>query len=84
MEDVTESLKKHIIEVLNLPDVKPEDIDENSPLVGGDLGIDSIDILELVVMIEKEYGVEIKGEEIGQKVFTSLATLAEYINSKKV
>ena len=57
MNTLTEELKVKIIDILNLQDVRPEDFDENTQLVGGPLGIDSIDVLEMVVMVEKEYGV---------------------------
>lgn len=72
-------LKRKLIETLNLIDVQAEDIDENDPLVGGKLDIDSIDILELVIMIEKDYGVKIDNRDIGVKVFSNLKTLADYI-----
>jgi acyl carrier protein len=85
MSALIEELKVKLIEVLNLADVKPENFDENSQLVGGDLGIDSIDVLEMVVMVEKDYGIIINNQEVGQKIFSSLASLAEYIqeNSTK-
>lgn len=86
MDDLTNILKKKLIEILNLSDITPEDIDENSQLVGGDLGIDSIDVLEMVVMVEKDYGVVINNKEIGEKVFSTLAALSDYIrnNSPKL
>jgi acyl carrier protein len=85
MSELVEELKVKLIEILNLVDVKPEDFDENSQLVGGELGIDSIDVLEMVVMVEKDYGIIINNQEVGEKVFSSLANLAEYIqeNSAK-
>ncbi len=85
MSELIEELKVKLIEILNLADVKPEDFDENSQLVGGELGIDSIDVLEMVVMVEKDYGIIINNQEVGQKVFSSLASLAQYIqeNSPK-
>ena len=85
MRALIEELKVKLIEILNLVDVKPEDFDENSQLVGGELGIDSIDVLEMVVMVEKDYGIIINNQEVGEKVFSSLARLAEYIqeNSAK-
>ena len=81
MNNLTEELKGRLIDILNLTDVTPEDIDENEQLVGGELGIDSIDVLEMVVMVEKEYGVAINNKEIGEKVFSTLAALADYIHS---
>ncbi len=79
MDELTAQLKEKLIEILNLTDVTPEDIDENAQLVGGDLGIDSIDVLEMVVMVEKDYNIVINSKEIGEKVFSSLAALASYI-----
>ena len=81
MDEFTEKLKVQLIEILNLTDVTPEEFDENAQLVGGDLGIDSIDVLEIVVMVEKEYGVVINNKEIAEKVFTSLATLSDFIRT---
>jgi acyl carrier protein len=79
MNGLIEELKVKLIDILNLQDVKPEDFDENGQLVGGELGIDSIDVLEMVVMVEKDYGIVINNQEVGEKVFFSLANLAEYI-----
>ena len=86
MEKLLEELKSKIIEVLNLIDVQPDEILDKDPLVGGSLGIDSIDVLEMVIMIEKDYGIKIDNRELGVKVFTSLRTLAEYIykNSREL
>ncbi|MBA3008527.1 MAG: acyl carrier protein [Proteobacteria bacterium] len=85
MDNLTEELKKRLIEILNLTDVTPEEFDENAQLVGGELGIDSIDVLEIVVMVEKDYGVIINNKEIAEKVFSTLSSLADYIrkNSPK-
>jgi acyl carrier protein len=79
MEKLINELKVKIVEVLNLVDVRPDDIDEDAQLVGGELEIDSIDVLEMVIMIEKDYGVRIDSRELGVKVFATLGTLAEYI-----
>jgi len=79
MNTLTAELKVKIIDILNLQDLSPEDFDENDRLVGGTLGIDSIDVLEMVVMVEKDYGVVINSQEVGEKIFSSLAALAEYI-----
>ena len=86
MEKLLEELKSKIVEVLNLIDVRPDEILDDDPLVGGSLGIDSIDVLEMVIMIEKDYGVRIDNRELGVTVFGSLRTLAEYIyeNSKEL
>ena len=79
MNELISELKEKLIALLNLSDVTPENFDENARLVGGELGIDSIDVLEMVVMIEKDYGVVINNQEIGKEVFASLASLARYI-----
>lgn len=80
MEELIEKLRIKIVDILDLVDVRPEDIDPDGPLVGGNLEIDSIDVLELVMMIEKDYGIRIDNREIGAKVFSSLRTLAAYIH----
>jgi len=82
MEKLIKDLQVKIVDVLNLIDVQPDDIKADERLVGGDLGIDSIDVLEMVIMIEKDYGVKIDNKELGVKVFASLRTLAEYIQEE--
>jgi acyl carrier protein len=77
--ELTEKLKKEIIEVLNLEDIKPEDIDTDAPLFGDGLGLDSIDALELIVLLEKNYGIKIEDPKEGRKIFTSVRTMADYI-----
>lgn len=79
IEEMISELKIKIIETLGLIDVTPEDIKDDERLVGGDLGIDSIDVLELVMMIEKDYGVKIDNKELGVKVFASVRALATHI-----
>ena len=79
MEKLIHELKIKIVELLNLIDVHPDDIKEDNQLVSGELGIDSIDILEMVIMIEKDYGIKIDNRELGAKVFATLRTLAGYI-----
>ena len=80
MEKLIKDLQIKIVEGLNLVDVQPDDIKADEQLVGGSLGIDSIDVLEMVIMIGKDYGVKIDNRELGVKVFATLRTLAEYIH----
>jgi acyl carrier protein len=82
---LVDELKVKVIEVLNLVDVKSGDIDPDEQLVGGRLGIDSIDVLELVIMMEKDYHLTIDNKELGAQVFGSLRTMARFIqnNSKE-
>jgi len=80
MEKLIKELQVKIVNVLNLIDVQPDEIKEDDQLVGGNLGIDSIDVLEMVIMIEKDYGLKIDNRELGVKVFATLRTLAGYIH----
>lgn len=86
IQKLLNELKVKLIQTLNFEDITPDDIAEDAQLVGGDLGIDSIDVLELVVMIEKDYGIKIDNKELGAKVFANLTTLATFIyeNSKNI
>jgi acyl carrier protein len=79
MEKLLNELQVKIVDALNLIDVQPDDIKADDQLVGGNLGIDSIDVLEMVIMIEKDYGVKIDNRELGVKVFATLRTLVGYI-----
>jgi acyl carrier protein len=83
MEELIVELKKQIIEVLNLEDIKPEDIDNDAPLFGEGLGLDSIDALELIVLMEKNYGIKIKDPSAGKEIFKSVNTMAEYISKNR-
>jgi acyl carrier protein len=83
MEDLIEELKVKIVETLNLISITPDSIDAEALLVGGELGLDSIDVLELVMMIEKDYGLRIDNKELGIRVFASLKALADYIQENR-
>ena len=79
-------LKQKIIEVLNLEDLKLEDIDENAPLFGdneGGLELDSIDALELIIILDKDYGIKLKDAKEARPIFYSIATLAKYISENR-
>jgi acyl carrier protein len=82
MDALIEKLKGQIIEQLNLAEVKPADIDPDAPLFGDGLGLDSIDALELIVLLEKHYGIKIQNPADGKKIFESVRTLAEFIKSQ--
>ena len=84
MQDLKFTLKKQIIEELNLEDITPEDIDDNAPLFGDGLGLDSIDALELVLLLEKYHGVKITDENVGKKVLASINNMAQYISEENV
>jgi len=78
-DDLNLQLKKFIVEALNLEDVNPEDIGDNDPLFGSGLELDSIDGLELVLQLEKEYGVKIGSSEESREALTSVNVLADFI-----
>jgi acyl carrier protein len=80
MEDLILKLKKEIISELSVENMTPEEMDAEAPLFGeGGLGLDSIDVLELVVLLEKNYGIKIRASKEGPKIFYSIKTIAEYI-----
>lgn len=83
MEELIVELKKEIIEVLNLEEVTPEDIDSDAPLFGEGLGLDSIDALELIVLMEKNYGIKLANAAAGKEVFKSVRVMAEYISKNR-
>ncbi len=79
MEALKQELKTKIIEVLNLEDIAIEDINDNDPLFGEGLGLDSIDALELIVLLDKEYGIRLADPKQGKAIFESVETMAAYI-----
>ena len=79
MDKLIEVLKVQIIEQLNLQDLKPEDIDADNPLFVDGLGLDSIDALELIVLLQQEYKIKLSKADDGPKVFRTVRTIAEYI-----
>ena len=83
MEELIYTLKQQIIEALNLEDMTPEDIDENATWVGEGLGLDSIDALELIGLIEKTYGIKLQDPAQGKEIFKSVAVMAEFIQKNR-
>ena len=81
MDKLMADLKKQIIVQLNLRDVKPEDISDDQPLFVEGLGLDSIDALELIVLLQQEYKIKLSNAEDGPKVFQSVRTMADYITA---
>jgi acyl carrier protein len=76
-------LKKQIVEFLNLMAVKPEDIKDDEPLFGEGLGLDSIDSIELIVLLNREYGIDIKDPKEGRKVLVDINTMVDYIEQHR-
>ncbi|MFC2377442.1 MAG: phosphopantetheine-binding protein [Segatella oulorum] len=84
MEELVLELKKAIIKALNLEEMTPEDIDADAPLFGDEgLGLDSIDALELIVLLEKNYGIKLENPAAGKKIFKSVATIAAYVQQHR-
>lgn len=83
MEELTKELKEEIIEALNLEEMTPEDIDENDALFGDGLGLDSIDALELIVLLDKKYGIKLANPTEGKAIFKSIATIADYVSKNR-
>jgi acyl carrier protein len=81
MEQLVQKLKEEIIVALNLSEMKPENIDEKAPLFLDGLGLDSIDALELTVLLEKKYGLKINTAEEGKKILYSVESMAEFIRA---
>ena len=84
MENLINELKLKVIDALNLDGMTPEDIDDNAPLFGDEgLGLDSIDVLELIVLLEKYYGIRLASPAQGKEVFQSVAVMASYVEKNR-
>ncbi|HEY5749128.1 MAG TPA: phosphopantetheine-binding protein [Chryseolinea sp.] len=83
IEELTQELRQELIKQLNLEDMIPADFDENTPLFGEGLGLDSIDSLELVVLLDRNYGIKLKDPKEGRQVFHSIRSMAEYIHKNR-
>ncbi|MBQ1699571.1 MAG: acyl carrier protein [Bacteroidales bacterium] len=84
MEELILELKTKILEALKLQDMAPEDIDADAPLFKDGLGLDSIDALELMLLLEKNYGIKLKSPAEGKEIFKSVRTMAEYVSANRI
>ncbi len=83
-DDLKLELKQHMIKYLNLMDYTPETIEDNAPLFGPDgIGLDSIDSLELIVMLEREYGIKLTNPTEARNILVNVTTIAEFIIAEK-
>ena len=84
MESLINEIKLKLIDALNLDGMTPEDIDNDAPLFGDEgLGLDSIDVLELIVLLERNYGIKIADPKQGKEIFASVRTMADYVAANR-
>lgn len=83
MGDLVEELKQHLIQTLNLEEITPDKIDPAAPLFGDGLGLDSIDALELTVMLEEQYDIRITDLEVARAAFSSVNSLAKFVEDNQ-
>ena len=83
MSELKEKLKRELIEQLNLEDMDPDEIEDGAPLFGDGLGLDSIDALEIIVLLEKEYDIKIDDPREGKESMYSIDSLAAFIEAQK-
>lgn len=83
MEELIYNLKTQIIDALNLEGMTPDDIENDKPIFGEGLGLDSIDALELIVILDKFYGIKLSSPAEGKEVFRSINTIAEYVQKHR-
>ena len=79
LASIKQKLKELLVSSLSLEDISPEDIQDDEPLFGDGLGLDSLDAVEIVVLLQRNFGLEIKDMEKGRQIFQSVTTLAEYV-----
>jgi len=85
MEELIEELKLGIIKALNLEDISAQQIDNDAPLFGDEgIGLDSIDALEIIVLLEKNYGIHLASAQEGKKIFTTIRSIAEYVSENRL
>jgi acyl carrier protein len=80
--ETPDRIKRLIVDSLHLEGIQPEMIEDEAPLFGEGLGLDSVDALELVVALEKEFGIKIKSQEMGREVFSSVSSLSQFIEAR--
>jgi acyl carrier protein len=83
MEQLIQTLKEQLIKSLNLEETSPEEIDASAPLFGEGLGLDSIDALEIILILEKNYGIKLENPAAAKPIFYSVRTLAEFIKENR-
>ena len=82
-EQLIFEVKEKVIKAVNLVDLNPKDIDAQAPIFGEGLGLDSIDALEFILLLERDYGIKLKNPAEGKQIFKSIATMADYIEKNR-
>ncbi len=83
MNELINTLKEQIIDALNLEEMTPDEIENDAPLFGNGLGLDSIDALELIVLLEKHYGIKLSNPAEGKEIFKSVSAIAEFVEKNR-
>lgn len=83
MDALKQELKERIVNALNLEDISIDDIQDTDPLFGDGLGLDSIDALELIVLLDKEYGIKLADPKQGKEIFQSVETMAQFVAANR-
>ncbi|MEG0517928.1 MAG: phosphopantetheine-binding protein [Bacteroidales bacterium] len=83
MEELRKQLKQQLIDCLNLEEITVEDIESDAPLFTEGLGLDSIDALEIILLLEREYNIRLENPAEAKPIFYSVTTLAEYISKNR-
>lgn len=83
MNELINTLKEQIIDALNLEEMTPDEIENDAPLFGNGLGLDSIDALELIVLLEKHYGIKLSKPAEGKEIFKSVSAIAEFVEKNR-
>jgi acyl carrier protein len=81
-DEIKRSLKNLVVDGLRLQDVRPEDIEDAAPIFVEGLGLDSVDALELVVLVEERYSIQIPDEDVGKRAFASIDALTDYVSTE--
>jgi acyl carrier protein len=81
-DELKRSLKNLVVDGLRLQDVRPEDIEDAAPIFVEGLGLDSVDALELVVLVEERYNIQIPDEDVGKRAFASIEALTDYVSTE--
>jgi len=83
MDELIAELKEHIVNDLEIEDIQPSEVGDDEPLFAEGLGLDSIDGVELVVLLERHYGIRLTDMEVAKSAFTSVRTLAAFVQEHR-